>query len=78
VHKLDSTSIESPAIFNLIAERGQVPREEMFRTFNMGIGYVLAVAPHHCDEALKCLHSKEEKPIVIGRVSRDLKGVVIK
>jgi phosphoribosylformylglycinamidine cyclo-ligase len=76
--QIDSSSVESPAIFNLIAELGQVPREEMFRTFNMGIGYVIVIAPHHRDKALKCLHSKAEKPIVIGRVSRDLKGVVIK
>lgn len=76
--QIDSTAIETPAIFNLIAELGQVPPEEMFRTFNMGIGFVLAVAPHHCDKALKCLHGKGEKSIVIGRVSRDLEGVVIK
>ncbi|MGS0765360.1 phosphoribosylformylglycinamidine cyclo-ligase [Syntrophomonas curvata] len=75
---IDSTAIETPAIFSLIAELGQVPRGEMFRTFNMGIGFVLAVAPHHCDKALKCLHSKGEKSIVIGRVSRDPEGVVIK
>lgn len=76
--EIDSTAIETPAVFKLIAELGQVPREEMFRTFNMGIGFVLAVSSHHCDKALKCLHSKGEKPIVIGRVSAGLERVVIK
>ena len=76
--EIDGSAIEIPAIFNLIAELGQVPRGEMFRTFNMGIGFVLALAPHYYDKALKCLHSKGEKTIVIGRVSRDLEGVIIK
>ena len=34
-----------PPIFTLIQERGLVPDPEMFRTFNMGIGLVLIVAP---------------------------------
>ena len=36
---------ESPAIFQLIAELGHVPNEEMFRVYNMGIGFCLVVDP---------------------------------
>lgn len=75
---IDSNTIETPAIFSLIAELGRVPRKEMFRTFNMGIGFVLTVASHHRDKALKYLYDKGEKPIVIGRVSRGSEGVIIK
>lgn len=42
--ELDTSSWEAPAIFRLIAERGHVAGEEMFRTFNMGLGMVLACA----------------------------------
>ncbi|MGH7866982.1 MAG: phosphoribosylformylglycinamidine cyclo-ligase, partial [Candidatus Dormibacteraceae bacterium] len=42
--ELDISAWEPPAIFPLIAERGQVAREEMFRTFNMGLGMVLVSA----------------------------------
>ncbi|HEY6002274.1 MAG TPA: phosphoribosylformylglycinamidine cyclo-ligase [Anaeromyxobacter sp.] len=38
-----------PAIFDLVEKEGQVPREEMYRTFNMGLGLVAIVAPS--DEA---------------------------
>jgi phosphoribosylformylglycinamidine cyclo-ligase len=38
-----------PAIFDLVEREGQVPREEMYRTFNMGLGLVAVVAP--ADEA---------------------------
>ena len=38
-----------PAIFNLIREKGPVRMEEMYRTFNMGLGFVLVVPPHQAD-----------------------------
>ena len=38
-----------PAIFDVVEREGQVPRDEMFRTFNMGLGLVAVVAPS--DEA---------------------------
>ncbi len=75
---IDAAAINTPPIFKLIEELGQVPREEMFRTFNMGIGFMLAISPHHYDKALKCLHAKGEKPILIGKVIRDTEGVIIK
>jgi phosphoribosylformylglycinamidine cyclo-ligase len=34
-----------PAIFDLVEREGQVPRDEMYRTFNMGLGLVALVAP---------------------------------
>jgi phosphoribosylformylglycinamidine cyclo-ligase len=34
-----------PAIFDLVEAEGQVPRDEMYRTFNMGLGLVAIVAP---------------------------------
>ena len=34
-----------PAIFDLVEREGQVPREEMYRTFNMGLGLVAVVSP---------------------------------
>ncbi|MFA7149229.1 MAG: phosphoribosylformylglycinamidine cyclo-ligase [Syntrophomonadaceae bacterium] len=75
---IDAAVINTPPIFKLIEELGQVPRQEMFRTFNMGIGYILAISPHQYDKALKCLRSEGENPIVIGKVSRDAEGVIIK
>ncbi|HHV15660.1 MAG TPA: phosphoribosylformylglycinamidine cyclo-ligase [Gelria sp.] len=75
---IDAAAINTPPIFKLIEELGQVPQEEMFRTFNMGIGFILIVSPHHHDKTLKCLHVKGENPIVIGRVSKSAEGVIIK
>ena len=44
---------ETPAIFRLIKERGDVPCEDMRRTFNMGIGFALIVSPADAENVLK-------------------------
>jgi phosphoribosylformylglycinamidine cyclo-ligase len=46
---LDERRWPRPAIFDVVEREGQVPREEMYRTFNMGLGLVAVVAPS--DEA---------------------------
>lgn len=76
--EIDIEKISIPPIFTLIQEKGNIEQEEMFRTFNMGIGFILALSPVHLDKALKCLHSKGEKPIVLGRVSAKEERVVLK
>ncbi|MFQ5471875.1 MAG: AIR synthase-related protein, partial [Dehalococcoidia bacterium] len=43
--RIDRRKWEIPALFKLIQERGNVIDDEMFGTFNMGVGAVLAVAP---------------------------------
>jgi phosphoribosylamine--glycine ligase/phosphoribosylaminoimidazole synthetase len=44
-----------PALFQLIETRGRVPREEMFRVFNMGVGMVVVTAPEHAGSLLAAL-----------------------
>lgn len=76
--EIDRKAIEVPAIFQMIARLGEIEESEMFRTFNMGIGFVLAVAPIHLDKALKCLRDKEEKCIVLGRVVSGEEKVLVR
>jgi phosphoribosylformylglycinamidine cyclo-ligase len=44
-----------PAVFELIAERGEVPSEEMHEVFNMGCGFCCVVAAEDEEEALAIL-----------------------
>lgn len=53
-----------PPIFRLIEERGDVPRAEMYRAFNMGIGFVLICAPQHADTIVASVGGAR----IIGRV----------
>lgn len=55
-------------IFELIQEGGRVPEKEMFRTFNNGIGMILAVSPKEANEILKRLKDLNEKAYLIGEI----------
>jgi len=44
-----------PPLFQLLAHLGQVSREEMYRTFNMGVGMVLVVSPNDVEVARRVL-----------------------
>jgi phosphoribosylformylglycinamidine cyclo-ligase len=60
---------EVPPIFTLIEKEGRVSEEEMWRTFNNGIGMALVVDP---SEAEKIVHEAQrlgEKAFIIGEVA---------
>lgn len=75
---IDSPAIDVPPILRMVEAMGEVEKGEMYRAFNMGIGYIIAVSSIHCDKALKCLRAKGEKPILLGRIEQGLERVVIK
>jgi phosphoribosylformylglycinamidine cyclo-ligase len=62
-------------IFELVQSLGNISDREMFRTFNMGIGYVLFVRKPDVQGILKMLESSGEKAYVIGHVEKGKKGV---
>ncbi len=64
-------------IFDLIAKTGNIPEQDMFGTFNMGIGMLFAVAPSDADKALEILQKHDEKAYVIGEVANGSEGVVL-
>lgn len=64
-------------VFAIIAGLGRVAKNEMFKTFNMGIGYVLVTAEKDGNKALDLLRNRGEKPIIIGRVETGTKGVIV-
>lgn len=53
--RIDRSSWRVPALFRLIQDTGGIEAEEMYRTFNMGLGIVLAVAPDDAGAVLKAL-----------------------
>jgi phosphoribosylformylglycinamidine cyclo-ligase len=55
-------------IFDLIARRGNVPLEDMLRTFNMGLGLLLIVAPRHARDATAALEKQRENFFEVGRI----------
>ena len=65
-----------PALFQWLQRSGEVPIEDMFRTFNMGIGLILACTPALLDTVLDDLRSRGEEPVVIGEIVRGTQEVI--
>ncbi len=59
-----------PPIFSYLKERGNIPEEEMLRTFNNGIGMILVVRPKEVDDILSRLNNLGEKAFVIGEIGK--------
>jgi phosphoribosylformylglycinamidine cyclo-ligase len=74
---IDRRSWSAPPIFTCIQELGNVPESEMYRTFNMGIGFVLIVARDDALETMSRLTDAGETPIIIGEVYRGVHEVDI-
>jgi phosphoribosylformylglycinamidine cyclo-ligase len=66
-----------PPIFPLLQEQGGVPQDDMYRTFNMGIGFVLVVAPKVEDPTLSLLKKSNAKAYMIGRVVKGKRVVTL-
>ncbi|ANC75570.1 phosphoribosylformylglycinamidine cyclo-ligase [Fictibacillus phosphorivorans] len=73
--EVDYGSWPVPAIFDLIEEKGNLTRKEMFTTFNMGIGMVLSVSEENMLPIIRLLEETGEKPYIIGRVKQG-EGVI--
>lgn len=57
-----------PAIFRLLADKGNIEEQMMYNTYNMGIGMVLAVDPSEVEAAMAAVREAGEIPYVIGEV----------
>lgn len=57
-----------PPIFKRIQRRGQIEESEMYRTFNMGLGMVLALSPRSVRHALPVLSELGQKAWVVGEL----------
>ncbi len=68
---------EKPEIFELLQSYGKLETLEMFHTFNMGIGFVIAVSADDAEKAVSVLSEAGEKPVVIGTVEAGDKGVLL-
>lgn len=70
---VDTTKITQPEIFNVIQKLGAIETEEMFGTFNMGVGFVIAVAKEDVDKTLEIL----EDAFVMGHIAEGEKGITL-
>lgn len=74
---IDKNSFKIPEIFKYMMGLG-IKEEEMYNTYNMGIGFVLCVAPQDTDRIISKLSEMGEKAYLIGNVEKGDKKVCLK
>ena len=70
-------SYEVPAIFKLIAEKGDIAEQMMYNTYNMGLGMILAVDAADVDKTMEAIKAAGDTPYVVGRIEDGEKGVTL-
>lgn len=63
---VDADSWQRPAVFSWLQQAGNVAEREMLRTFNCGLGFIIALAPEQEDAARTLLEAAGERPVRIG------------
>ncbi len=69
--QVDAKSLVLPPVFAWLQEQGQVAANEMWRTFNCGVGFVLVVDASQVDAVSSWASSHDLEPRVIGRVTEN-------
>lgn len=65
---IDSLSWYWPDVFNWLQINGNIASDEMYKTFNVGVGMILCVSKEHASAALQILQAHGEKAWVIGHI----------
>ena len=74
---VDTAAWDVPPIFKALEKAGEVPRDEMFRVFNMGIGMVLIVAPEYADQIVREVDAAGIGAWTIGEIRAGSGNVVL-
>lgn len=74
--KINKSAVPVLPIFNVIQKEGNISEHDMFNTFNMGVGMVIAIDKNQVDTALSVLAQAGEKAFVLGEVVKGDKEVI--
>jgi phosphoribosylformylglycinamidine cyclo-ligase len=74
---LSERSWTRPAVFDWLQRAGSIERDEMYSTFNCGLGMTLCVAATDAAKAMEILRACGEQPVIVGEVRSGARGVVI-
>lgn len=74
--RIDLNSWQRPAVFDFLQKHGNVTEEEMYRVFNLGIGYCLIVRPGFAESIKEQLEKLGEHVSIIGEIVKGRGEVV--
>lgn len=74
--KINKNNIPKLPIFDVIQREGNISEKDMYSTFNMGVGMVVAVSKEDSEKAVKILNENGEKAFILGTTIKSNDGVV--
>ncbi|MBD8064669.1 phosphoribosylformylglycinamidine cyclo-ligase [Devosia sp. PTR5] len=63
---IDLAAVQTPGVFGWLAKVGGMDQREMLRTFNCGVGMLIAVGPHDADALVDLLNQAGEQASIVG------------
>ena len=75
--KINKADVQTPAIFDIIAKRGNIDSREMFNTFNMGVGMMAIVDKADAEKAVEILKAAGEDAYILGETVESDEGVIL-
>ncbi|PSW07067.1 phosphoribosylformylglycinamidine cyclo-ligase [Photobacterium rosenbergii] len=71
---VDGNSWQWPAVFNWLQQAGNVDTYEMYRTFNCGVGLVIALPKEQAEQAISILNAEGEQAWLLGHIANANEG----
>lgn len=75
--RVEKAAVPVLPVIDVIQKAGNISEHDMFNTFNMGVGMVVAVAKQDADKALRLLAQSGEKAYIIGEIIQGEEGVLL-
>ena len=75
--QIKADSYEIPPIFEMLAKDGDIAKEMMYNTYNMGIGMMLAVDAADADKTVELINKSGQKATIVGEIVKGDKGVTL-
>ena len=74
---IERTAVRTPPVFTMLERLGRIEEQEMFGTYNMGVGMTVVVAEQDADEAIRVLCANGCEAYAVGRITRGEQRVVV-
>lgn len=75
--KIKKDDVQVLPIFKLLQKVGNIPERDMFNTFNMGVGMIVAVDKADAQKAVEVINSTGEEAYILGELVESDEGVII-
>ena len=75
--RIDTSAIAPVPVFDFLKELGDLDVDDMYHTFNMGIGFVMAIDKKEADAVMTALKASGEAPVILGEITSGEEKIIL-